>query len=92
MLPQMTARRWRRTLSGDQRNPSFSENFGLLPGWRMKGIKASRAPFVLLLSNDTRWWDPDFGRTLYEAIKGKEKAFSCASQNEKNGLNPVTDG
>ena len=59
----------------------LSENFGFCRAVN-EGIKASRAPFVLLLNNDTVV-DPDFVGTLYEAIKGKEKVFSCASQMRK---------
>lgn len=59
----------------------LSENFGFCRAVN-EGIKASHAPFVLLLNNDTVV-DPDFVGTLYEAIKGKEKVFSCASQMRK---------
>ena len=59
----------------------LSENYGFCRAVN-EGIKASRAPFVLLLNNDTVV-DPDFVGTLYEAIKGKEKVFSCASQMRK---------
>ena len=59
----------------------LSENFGFCRAVN-EGIRASKAPFVLLLNNDTVV-DPDFVGALYEAIRGKEKVFSCASQMRK---------
>ena len=59
----------------------LSENFGFCRAVN-EGIRASKTPFVLLLNNDTVV-DPDFVGALYEAIRGKEKVFSCASQMRK---------
>ena len=56
----------------------LSENFGFCRAVN-EGIRSSKTPFVLLLNNDTVV-DPDFVGALYEAIRGKEKVFSCASQ------------
>ena len=59
----------------------LSENFGFCRAVN-EGIRSSKTPFVLLLNNDTVV-DPDFVGALYEAIRGKEKVFSCASQMRK---------
>lgn len=43
------------------------------------GIKASEAPYVILLNNDTKVF-PGFVRALYEAIEEKPDAFSVSAR------------
>ena len=44
-----------------------------------EGIYASRAPYVLLLNNDTEV-EPDFVEEMLSAIKRHKKAFSCSAR------------
>ena len=58
------------------------ENFGFCKAVN-EGIKASRAPYVLLLNNDIEV-TPDFIEEMLAAIRRHKKAFSCAAR--KNQL------
>ena len=51
------------------------ENFGFCKAVN-EGIKASRAPYVLLLNNDIEV-TPDFIEEMLAAIRRHKKAFSC---------------
>lgn len=53
------------------------ENFGFCKAVNV-GIKAAKAPYVILLNNDTQVHE-DFVKELLEGIKRYPKAFSCAS-------------
>lgn len=59
----------------------LSENFGFCRAVN-EGIRLSKAPFVLLLNNDTVV-DEDFVGSLYQTIKERKNCFSCASQMRK---------
>ena len=54
------------------------ENFGFCRAVN-EGIRASRAPYVLLLNNDTEV-QPDFVEEMLLAIKRHRKAFSCGAK------------
>ncbi len=54
------------------------DNFGFCKAVN-EGIKASRAPYVLLLNNDTEA-APDFLEEMTAAIRRHKKAFSCAAK------------
>lgn len=54
------------------------DNFGFC-GAVNAGIRASRAPYVLLLNNDTEV-EPDFLEEMTAAIRKHKKAFSCAAR------------
>ena len=54
------------------------ENFGFCKAVN-EGIKASRAPYVLLLTNDIEV-TPDFIEEMLAAIRRHKKAFSCAAR------------
>ena len=54
------------------------ENFGFCKAVN-EGIKASRAPYVLLLNNDIEV-TPDFIEEMLAAIRRHKKAFSCAAR------------
>lgn len=56
----------------------LSENFGFCKAVN-EGIKASRAPYVLLLNNDIEV-TPDFIEEMLAAIRRHKKAFSCAAR------------
>lgn len=54
------------------------ENFGFCRAVN-EGIRASRAPYVLLLNNDTEV-EPDFLEEMAAALDRHRKAFSCAAR------------
>lgn len=54
------------------------ENLGFC-GAVNHGIRASRAPYVLLLNNDTEV-EPDFLEEMCAALRRHKKAFSCAAK------------
>lgn len=54
------------------------ENFGFCKAVN-EGIRASRAPYVLLLNNDTEV-EPDFLEEMSAAIRRHKNAFSCAAR------------
>lgn len=54
------------------------DNFGFCGAVNV-GIRASRAPYVLLLNNDTEV-EPDFLEEMVAAIRRHKKAFSCAAR------------
>lgn len=54
------------------------ENFGFCRAVN-EGIKASRAPYVLLLNNDTEV-EPDFVEEMAAALARHPKAFSCQAR------------
>ena len=54
------------------------DNFGFCKAVN-EGIKASRAPYVLLLNNDIEV-TPDFIEEMLAAIRRHKKAFSCAAR------------
>ena len=54
------------------------ENFGFCKAVN-EGLKASRAPYVLLLNNDIEV-TPDFIEEMLAAIRRHKKAFSCAAR------------
>lgn len=54
------------------------ENYGFCRAVN-EGIKASRAPYVLLLNNDTEVKE-DFLEEMTAAIRRHKKAFSCAAR------------
>lgn len=54
------------------------ENFGFSRAVN-EGIKAARAPYVLLLNNDTEV-EPDFLKEMTEGIQRHKKAFSCQAK------------
>lgn len=56
----------------------MEENLGFAGGVNV-GIRAARAPYVLLLNNDTECF-PDFVKRLYYAIKRDKKIFSVSSK------------
>lgn len=56
----------------------LSDNFGFCRAVN-EGILASRAPYVLLLNNDTEV-EPDFLEEMVSAIRRHKKAFSCAAK------------
>jgi GT2 family glycosyltransferase len=56
----------------------LSENFGFCRAVN-EGIYRSRAPYVLLLNNDTEV-DPDFLKEMLSSIKRHKRAFSCAAR------------
>lgn len=56
----------------------LSDNFGFC-GAVNAGIRASRAPYVLLLNNDTEV-EPDFLEEMTAALRRHKKAFSCAAR------------
>ena len=56
----------------------LSENYGFCRAVN-EGIKASRAPYVLLLNNDTEVKE-DFLEEMTAAIRRHKKAFSCAAR------------
>ena len=64
------------------------DNFGFSRAVN-EGIYASRAPYVLLLNNDTEV-DKSFVREMLASIKGHKKAFSCSARmiryHERNKL------
>ena len=63
-----------RELFPDIKEVILPENFGFCRAVN-EGIRSSRAPFVLLLNNDTVV-DENFVGSLYEAIRKKKKIFS----------------
>lgn len=56
----------------------FPENFGFCKAVN-EGIRAAKAPYVLLLNNDTEA-EPDFLEEMVAAISRHPKAFSCAAK------------
>lgn len=56
----------------------LSDNFGFSRAVN-EGIKASRAPYVLLLNNDTEV-EADFLEKMTEALHRHKKAFSCQAK------------
>ena len=56
----------------------LSDNFGFSKAVN-EGIYASRAPYVLLLNNDTEV-ETDFVEEMLSAIKRHKKAFSCSAR------------
>ena len=54
------------------------ENYGFCKAVN-EGIKASRAPYVLLLNNDTEVKE-DFLEEMVAAIRRHKRAFSCAAR------------
>lgn len=56
----------------------LSQNFGFCRGVN-EGIKASRAPYVLLLNNDTET-EPDFVAQMQQALGRHPNAFSCQAR------------
>ncbi len=56
----------------------LSENFGFCKAVN-EGIRASQAPYVILLNNDT-CVDEDFVGMLLQGIKKRKKRFSCQAQ------------
>lgn len=56
----------------------LSDNFGFSRAVN-EGIRASRAPYVLLLNNDTEAAE-DFLENMYAAICRRKKAFSCGAK------------
>lgn len=56
----------------------LSENFGFSRAVN-EGIRAARAPYVLLLNNDTEV-EPDFLKEMVEGIQRHKKAFSCQAK------------
>ena len=56
----------------------LSENFGFSRAVN-EGIKAARAPYVLLLNNDTEV-EPDFLKEMTEGLHRHKKAFSCQAK------------
>lgn len=56
----------------------LSENFGFSRAVN-EGIKAARAPYVLLLNNDTEV-EPDFLKEMTEGLQRHKKAFSCQAK------------
>ena len=56
----------------------LSDNFGFSKADN-EGIYASRAPYVLLLNNDTEV-ETDFVEEMLSAIKRHKKAFSCSAR------------
>ena len=57
---------------------ALSENFGFSRAVN-EGIKAARAPYVLLLNNDTEV-EPDFLKEMTEGLQRHKKAFSCQAK------------
>lgn len=70
-----------RSLWPELKEVLLPENYGFCRAVN-EGIRASQAPFVLLLNNDTVV-DEDFVGSLYRAIKDEKQVFSCASQMRK---------
>lgn len=56
----------------------LSENFGFSHAVN-EGIYAARAPYVLLLNNDTEV-EPDFVEEMLACIRRHKKAFSCSAR------------
>ncbi len=60
-----------------------------------EGVRLSRAPFVLLLNNDTEA-DPDFVKEMVLAVRRHKKAFSCSARMvqfyDRNRLDGAGDG
>lgn len=56
----------------------LSDNFGFSRAVN-EGIRAARAPYVLLLNNDTEV-EPDFLKEMVEGIQRHKKAFSCQAK------------
>lgn len=56
----------------------LSENFGFSRAVN-EGIRAARAPYVLLLNNDTEV-EPDFLKEMVEGIQRHKNAFSCQAK------------
>lgn len=56
----------------------LSDNFGFSRAVN-EGIKAARAPYVLLLNNDTEV-EPDFLKEMTEGLQRHKKAFSCQAK------------
>ena len=56
----------------------LSENFGFCKAVN-EGIRASKAPYVLLLNNDTEV-DPAFLEEMKAALERHPKAFSCSAR------------
>lgn len=56
---------------------SLEKNYGFCRAVN-EGIKASKAPYVILLNNDTRVF-PDFVKALYHRITGDTNIFSVSS-------------
>ena len=56
----------------------LSHNFGFSRAVN-EGIRAARAPYVLLLNNDTEV-EPDFLKEMVEGIQRHKKAFSCQAK------------
>ncbi len=56
----------------------LSENFGFCRAVN-EGIRAAKAPYVLLLNNDTEVAE-NFVEEMLAAIKRHENAFSCAAR------------
>lgn len=57
---------------------ALSENTGFCHAVNV-GIEAAEAPYIILLNNDTRV-HPDFVEKMYEGIKERPGAFSCAAK------------
>lgn len=70
-----------RSLCPDLKVICLTENYGFSRAVN-EGIRCSRAPFVLLLNNDTVVDEAFVGR-LHQAIRDKKNVFSCASQMRK---------
>ena len=56
----------------------LSDNFGFSRAVN-EGIRAARAPYVLLLNNDTEV-EPDFLKEMTEGLQRHKKAFSCQAK------------
>lgn len=65
-------------LSPDARIIKLYRNYGFSRAVN-EGIKASAAPYVILLNNDTRVL-PDFVKELYNAIRSDERIFSVSAR------------
>ncbi|MDY3918766.1 MAG: glycosyltransferase family 2 protein [Candidatus Limivivens sp.] len=67
----------------------LSENFGFCKAVNI-GVGLSRAPYVLLLNNDTRAM-PDFIQRLVETMEENPRCFSCAAHMYKMADPEKTD-
>ena len=67
-----------RELRPDVRIIELDKNYGFSRAVN-EGIQASKAPYVILLNNDTRAL-PDFAYELYNAIRNDKKVFSVSAK------------
>ncbi|MDO5424436.1 MAG: glycosyltransferase family 2 protein [Eubacteriales bacterium] len=67
----------------------LSENFGFCKAVNI-GVKMSKAPYVILLNNDTRVM-PDFIERLVDAMERHPNCFSCAAHMYKMAEPEKTD-